>query len=505
MAVLQRSKSTIFGLVTDLAQLQSNINAEATARSAADTTLQNNIDAEATARGAADTTLQNNINAEATARSDADTALGGRVDDVNTAAGLVGDAYVAPTGTTYLGAATSLANADVKLDAAAKAIADDLAAESTRAQAAEQANATAISNEASARASADTTLQNNIDAEATARAAGDTAARSYADGILAAFVAGDFQTLEDLVAVINSDSTVEGSFRKAIADVIDSAPEALNTLSEIAAYINVNGTGDDVLTAITNSITAAKAEIRGEVTAAYDTLGEVEDALNVINGSSTTEGSIAKVAADAAAATSAEAAARASADTTLQNNIDAEATARAGADTTLQSNITAEATARANADTALQSNIDAEASARAAADTTLQNNIDAEATARASGDTTLTNALADLSGVTDAATARTNLNVYSKPEVDAALLLGGARFITEILTVSADSITLTHEPKDGVIFNFGTVRHTDANFVSYDIPATVGGSAKVYNLSPNASGDFDGKAVVVQYAYTPTA
>jgi len=71
----------------------------------------------------------------------------------------------------------------------------------------------------------------------------------------------------------------------------------------------------------------------------------------------------------------AEAAARAAADTTLQNNIDAEAAARAAADTALQSNITNEAAARAAADTTLQNNIDAEAAARAAADTALQANI----------------------------------------------------------------------------------------------------------------------------------
>ena len=60
--------------------LQNNIDAEATARANADTTLQNNIDAEATARANADTTLQNNIDAEATARANADTTLQNNID-----------------------------------------------------------------------------------------------------------------------------------------------------------------------------------------------------------------------------------------------------------------------------------------------------------------------------------------------------------------------------------------------------------------------------------------
>ena len=54
--------------------------AEATARTSADKTLQANIDAEATARSKADTTLQTNITAETTARTSADTTLQANID-----------------------------------------------------------------------------------------------------------------------------------------------------------------------------------------------------------------------------------------------------------------------------------------------------------------------------------------------------------------------------------------------------------------------------------------
>jgi hypothetical protein len=63
-----------------------------------------------------------------------------------------------------------------------------------------------------------------------------------------------------------------------------------------------------------------------------------------------------KAAADALLAAKAEAA-----------DLTAEASARAAADTTLQTNISAEASSRASADTTLQANIDAEAAARASA------------------------------------------------------------------------------------------------------------------------------------------
>ena len=92
-----------------------------------------------------------------------------------------------------------------------------------------------------------------------------------------------------------------------------------------------------------------------------------------------------------------------------------------------------------------------------------------------------------------------------KTYVDSAVVGGGAVFTSETLTVTDNKITLTHEPKNGIIFNFATVRHVDEQMVSYDIPvtvtATIGG--KEFILSPDTSGQFDSKSVMVQYAYTP--
>lgn len=92
-----------------------------------------------------------------------------------------------------------------------------------------------------------------------------------------------------------------------------------------------------------------------------------------------------------------------------------------------------------------------------------------------------------------------------KTYVDTAVAGGGAIFKTETVTVTADKIVLAHEPKNGVIFNFGTVRYVDENFVSYDVPVTVTATAgnKEFLLAPDVSGQFDGKTVTVQYAYVP--
>ena len=66
---------TDFKARKDAEAAQTAVEAEASARASADTTLQGNITAEASARQTADTTLQNNITAEATARANADTTL----------------------------------------------------------------------------------------------------------------------------------------------------------------------------------------------------------------------------------------------------------------------------------------------------------------------------------------------------------------------------------------------------------------------------------------------
>lgn len=54
------------------------------------------------------------------------------------------------------------------------------------------------------------------------------------------------------VDIINGDSTTEGSFRKAIADVVAAAPEDLDTLKEIADKLAGN---DDLHTALNQAIT----------------------------------------------------------------------------------------------------------------------------------------------------------------------------------------------------------------------------------------------------------
>lgn len=63
---------------------------------------------------------------------------------------------------------------------------------------------------------------------------------------------GKEKEISDKLAIVDGDSNTEGSFRKAIADVIASAPEDLDTLKEIADKLAGN---DDLHTALNQAIT----------------------------------------------------------------------------------------------------------------------------------------------------------------------------------------------------------------------------------------------------------
>lgn len=133
----------------------------------------------------------------------------------------------------------------------------------------------------------------------------------------------------------------------------------------------------------------------------------------------------------------------------VQANLDSEATTRATADTTLQTNIDAvqanldaETTARGNADATLQSNIDAEASTRAANDATLQANLDAEEAARLAAELVLTQNLA----AEEAARIAADLVLQGNIDTEAAARLAGdAALQTYVDSVTGDLATHSTE------------------------------------------------------------
>ena len=147
---------------------------------------------------------------------------------------------------------------------------NDLTAEVNRAKASENALSSDIQAEATKRENDDNTIKDNLNAEVTRATAKENEIKAEVD-------------------VINGDSTTEGSFRKAIADVVGAAPEAYDTLKEIADKLNSN---DDLHTAINDAIAtkattvalneeiirakAAEAENKAEIAAESARAKEVE-------------------------------------------------------------------------------------------------------------------------------------------------------------------------------------------------------------------------------------
>ena len=147
---------------------------------------------------------------------------------------------------------------------------NDLTAEVNRAKSSENALSSDIHAEATKRENDDNTINDNLNAEVTRATAKENEIKAEVD-------------------VINGDSTTEGSFRKAIADVVGAAPEAYDTLKEIADKLNSN---DDLHTAINDAIAtkattvalneeitrakAAEAENKAEIAAEAARAKEVE-------------------------------------------------------------------------------------------------------------------------------------------------------------------------------------------------------------------------------------
>lgn len=125
---------------------------------------------------------------------------------------------------------------------------NDLTTEVNRAKASENTLASNIQAEATKRENDDNTIKDNLNAEVTRATAKENEIKTQVD-------------------IINGDSTTEGSFRKAIADVVGAAPEAYDTLKEIADKLSQN---DDLHTAINEAIAtkATTAALNEEVTRA---------------------------------------------------------------------------------------------------------------------------------------------------------------------------------------------------------------------------------------------
>lgn len=110
-----------------------------------------------------------------------------------------------------------------------------------------------------------------LEAETSARTKGDEdlSAKIKAEQARAE---GKEKQISDKLAIVDGDSNTEGSFRKAIADVIAAAPEDLDTLKEIADKLAGN---DDLHTALNQAITE-----KADASALENSLNTVNDSIS---------------------------------------------------------------------------------------------------------------------------------------------------------------------------------------------------------------------------------
>lgn len=117
-----------------------------------------------------------------------------------------------------------------------------------------------------------------LEAEKSARTKGDEdlSAKIKAEQTRAE---GKEKQISDKLAIVDGDSNTEGSFRKAIADVIAAAPEDLDTLKEIADKLAGN---DDLHTALNQAITekADASALANEVTRATGVENDLRTAID---------------------------------------------------------------------------------------------------------------------------------------------------------------------------------------------------------------------------------
>ena len=88
----------------------------------------------------------------------------------------------------------------------------------------------------------------------------------------------DFKLLSNLVNIINGDSNTKGSFRKTIKDLIGGAPEAYDTLKEIADKLKNN---DDLHKALNDAIIlkASSDALNKEITRAKQAEATIDEKL----------------------------------------------------------------------------------------------------------------------------------------------------------------------------------------------------------------------------------
>ena len=568
MAVLMRHKSNIYGLVNDLTKLTNDIAAEVSRASGVEGSLSSLNTSTKSNLVAAINEVLAALQAQGSSVAD---DLANEISRAQAAEAQIASDLAAESARAIAAEGVLTTNLSAEVTRATNAegvLTTNLATEVTRATTAEGVLTTNLSAEVTRATNAEGVLQSNIDTETAARIAGDNklttdlatevTRATTAEGVLTTNlatevtnrIAGD-NALDSRLDIIEA-GLMAGVFWKASFDTLAEMESSLTAVeSSIEAgwayyvketndgYVVVDENDGDYVpaswsvkslikfadyTEVSGLVATERARaIAAEGILTTDLASEIARATNE-EISLDSKISAEKTRAEAAEGVlttnlSTEVTRATNAESVLDGKISVEKTRAEAAEAQIASDLSAEVTRATNAESVLTSNLSAEVTRATGVESAIQAELDATQVGAGLGvdgsyssDTTANyiataNSLKEADTKLDSAIKALDDDTYSKAETDNAIRLGGAIFITENVTVTADKIVLTFEPKNGLIFNFATVRHVDANFVSYDIPVTITATAgnKEFLLSADASGQFDGKSVIVQYAYIPVS
>jgi len=301
-------------IASDIDALSVDLSAEISSRVTGDASLSTALATEVSDRASADASLSTALATEVSDRASADASL---------STGLATEV-------------SDRASADASLSTG-------LATEVSDRASADASLSTALATEVSDRASADASLSTALANEVSDRASGDAS--------LSTALANE---VSDRASAVASLSTAAETYTdQAIADLVDNAPELLDTLNELAAAL-----GDDpnfatsVLSTIASYSTATSTAVSAEVS-------------NRVSGDASLSTALATEVSD-----------RASGDASLSTALATEVSDRASADASLSTALATEVSDRASADASLSTALATEVSDRASADAVLSTRLD---------------------------------------------------------------------------------------------------------------------------------
>jgi len=383
-----------------VSDLQGKLDSEEASRISGDETLQSNLDSEQSAREQADQDLQSSISSEESRAESEESRIESKVDSMiasEESARESADQGLQSQIDTEKGRVDAIllaSDADKDSFAEIVQLINSVDTENDSAFGSYVlSNNSALASEVSARQQGDQDLQSSIDAEETRAIGEESRIESKFDGSMsteqAARIAGDSAEQSRAMGVesnLQSQITQEVSDRQSAvsseASALQSADSSLQSSlnSEISARQAADSAASSALAAEQTARIAADADLQSQ----HDDLDayaqDVRSDLDDLDGyAQDVRSDLDQEIVDRAAAVSAEASARQSADSSLQSSLSSEISRAQSAESTEQA-------ARIAGDASLQSSLNSEISSRQSADSQLQSNIDSEQAARIAGD-----------------------------------------------------------------------------------------------------------------------